>query len=94
MLTSTGEEIPVERVSVHYEELNNTWLQVENKAGIFTALEDDEHVASKMKELNGLSINEAEDRYLQELLKKHCRVSVLGKTEFSEFTSGKGFTVE
>ena len=92
--TSTGKEIPVERVNVHYDTPNNTWIQVENKTGIFTALGDDGEVTSKMKELNGIFINEAEDRYLQELLKRHRKVGALGKTAFSEFIRGKGFAVE
>lgn len=84
--TSTGKEIPVKRVNVHYGEPNDTRIEVENKAGIFTILEDDEKVASKMGELNEISINEAEDRYLQGLLKKHRRVGALER--------GKGFFVE
>lgn len=78
--TSTGKEIPVESVNVHYDELDQTWLQVRNKAGIFTADADDSpEVADKMRSLNGLSINEAEKRYLQQLLGKYYKILNLEK---------------
>ena len=75
MITTLQKAIPVERVNVHCNRMGEICLQVETKGGIYA-----EHtlysreIAEKMKQLNGISINKQENKYLQEILGKYYQV--------------------